>query len=430
MNKNKYNLLLCSAASIALVLCAEGAWAQSSDIPQLQSKEKNCEDNILKDQIKYSNFTLLTAGEINATYNDNIYHVSSGKTGDLITSAKPEAIIKSNWKKHSIRLNTNAELGHYMSKNSNDYTDFNTKLSGRYDTSDLTGVDVLARYQYNHNDIGSSLDEPESTLKDPVIFEVASLGLSFNGAIDKTYSYDVGVTSDWYDYRNTKRRDGTTSIYDDKDHRETWVTAKLARRITPASTIFAKIGQLMLNYDKQIDTTATIGHNSKGYLALVGMQGYAQGIDWSIAAGYRGQNYDNASLPDITTLGASIYANFALDKISSVSALLDRDIKDSISTGVSGYVETKAKLAYDRRLNQNWSGQVAAEYRFNDFKSNFSLSGINRDDKIFEPSTTLTYDINDQAKLDLKYAHQDRNSNQAGIDYKANIISVGFKAKY
>ncbi|MEZ5814669.1 MAG: outer membrane beta-barrel protein [Alphaproteobacteria bacterium] len=422
--------LFALSAAAALVHPAV-SHADEKNVPVLAAPadEKNKTPDAAYKLLQYSDYIISAEGAAGAHYNDNIYRTGRGEESDIISTLAPRLRGKSKWERHALGFDVRGELGAYASDSENNYSDFDARVFGRYDFSNAVSADLWGRYRYEHSAIGGDPDEPDTTLKEPPTYNYFELGSALNGSFSPLYHWELGLSSLFYNYHNTSRRDGVLSIYDDKDRNESSVLATLFYDVAPQSKVFISGGANLIRYDERIDSTALYDHDADGYLALAGFSHDTETAFWSLAAGYGHQDYEAPEFEDVSMLALQGEAEFSLGPETALSFELSRDIRESSSTGVSAYVQSRGKAELEHRFDVNWSASAGARYTVNNFQSNTTLSGIDRKDKVFQPELAAHYVINDKARLSLEYRYSDRSSNNAAVEYDANIVGLRLKLR-
>ncbi|MCB9982182.1 MAG: outer membrane beta-barrel protein [Rhodospirillales bacterium] len=397
-----------------------GAALPENEDPQQNHTYKDYINKVLA----YSDFVIRVQGDAGVYYNDNIYRVRSGETDDIVSYVMPRIRGKSQWERHELGFDLSTELGVFASESENNYTDFDARVFGRYDFSDTMSGDLWGRYRYEHSSVGEDPDQPDTTLKEPPTYDYFELGGALRGLLAPLYHWDLTLKSLFYDYDNTMRRDGARSVYDDKDRDEHSVLATLAYDIAPQSQVFVRGGGTLIRYDKRVDSTLLYDHDADGTLALLGYRRDTAAAFWSLAVGYQYQDYEAPEFKDVSMLAVQGEAELQLTPSTALSLDLNRTIRESSSTGVSSYIQSRGEATLEHTFNTDWSASAGARYTINDFQSNTTLSGTDRKDKIFEPELAAHYQINDLARVSFEYKYADRSSNNNAVEYDANVVGL------
>lgn len=364
-------------------------------------------------------------GEARLAYKDNIYKAKNDKKGDFISRVLPEVALVSNLDRHALRVSGLLDAAKYASENDNDFVDGKIDATARYDVNDVISINPKASWRDDHVDVGAFEDEPETRNKKPTDYQYGEAGATLD-IHPESYLIQLGGMVDYYDFDNTDRLNGTTSINDDRDRTETSEWTKLGYNIRPDLMIYTLGGIDQRSYDTQIDSTRIYGRDSDGKTLRLGtLLGSKTDFKWlDINMGYLGRNYDTNYYTDVDTLGFTIDGFYQVAANWSLELDADRSIEETTLSGVSSYIKTnvRTEVAYHISPTVEVAGNV--RYTLNDFQINKSLSMIDREDKVYEAGVNTRYDLNDTYKVDLGYNYTKRTSNNASVEYSGNAVML------
>ena len=78
-------------------------------------------------------FMILPTISVSESYDDNILASESNTRDDLITDVEPAITVKSDWNRHALKLQANADVAFYASNSDENFQDFQIGASGRFD---------------------------------------------------------------------------------------------------------------------------------------------------------------------------------------------------------------------------------------------------------------------------------------------------------
>ena len=78
------------------------------------------------------NFHIQPEIQLTTYYDDNIYATSQAEVSDTIAVITPLLKVHSHWDRHSLKLNTGANIGYYADNTDENYEDLWLETSGRY----------------------------------------------------------------------------------------------------------------------------------------------------------------------------------------------------------------------------------------------------------------------------------------------------------
>ena len=351
--------------------------------------------------------------EISEEYANNIYASANNEQSDFITTIKPDLSLGTNWSRHYLGLNTSAEFGVYADNEDENYDDYNLRANGRYDIAEKTYFVASMGYERTHerrdspNDINS--DEPTK-------IHVKSARLKFTRALAKIKLYLHGALRE-YEFENTSA--GGTFIdnsFRNRLHKEAGI--RIAYETMPQSEFFVQT----IYDERKYETSSRPDRSSNGVRLRLG---YARDITGKLSGeiygGHMKQNYDSG-FNDINTpdYGASLLWNAT--SLTSIYMDLNRGIYETITPGVSGYVETLGAIGVDHAFEDNILGYASASYGTHNY------IGIDRDDDIMAAKLGVDYTPFRGMETGIAYSYKDRASDAALQDYKAHSIML--RAKY
>ncbi len=383
------------------------------------------------DPKKYSLMTLTLGAKGSVVYKDNIYRSSSDEQEDIIGVFSPKVRLKANLEKHALDFALSPEFGHYFSEDKNDYSDWTARARGRYDISLTESLSVAAGYKYGHVAIGSFEDEPSTALSEPVTYDLYQLEALLKGTRNLVF-YQLQGNFDSYDFDDTSREDGTISIQDDRDHDTSEAIAKLGYTVGAPYVLYARGAFNDRSYDERIDSSLAFTRDSDGIEAAIGFMRQVPGEPFSFDAyvGYFDQRYDASELPNVDGLDAYLDLKWNVTTSDLVNLTLDREVKDTSVTGVSGTLLTTVGAEYTHTYNEKLSFGGSVSYGNSDYETNLDLAAIDREDDIYDAGLGARYKLTPNAELSFDYSYRSRESNQADTDYDAHSIGASLSVSY
>ncbi|MCC6597499.1 MAG: outer membrane beta-barrel protein [Alphaproteobacteria bacterium] len=405
----------------------------SADVPVLGEIETSPERPLdsFVNRTSTSLLSLTLGVQAETVYNSNIYRSFTDEEGDLIAIVSPKIKLKSALDRHAAEFSLSPEIGRYLSESKNNYVDWNVGAKGRFDVSLSDAIHIGAVYKKDHVAIGGFDDDTGAVLAEPVdydFFDASALWKGFKNFLH----YEAGAGLESYDYENAKRENGLISIQDDRDHDRYKAVAKLGYEFLPPYVMYVGGGWNERRYDEQIDISAIIPRDSKGYNVKVGIARDVKDEPYSFDAyiGYLNQNYDANQLEDVGDVDFGVDARLKLTQSDQVKFKVSRDVREIQSSGVSSSLRTKLGAGYDHDYTPTFSTGVNLGYTNDDYQSNTTLSAIDREDDTYDAGINARYKIYQDVSLELAYTYRNRNSNVTTADYDAHSIGLTLSAKY
>lgn len=407
--------------------------AFADDIPVLGPAPAPSEKPLITpaDKEAYSLMSLILGGQAGATYNSNIYRSSMREKDDVITTFSPKLALESNFSRHDAALSITPEIGRYLSEDKNDYFDLDVEAEGLYELSSTDSLYLGATYEYAHVAIGSFDDDTTTELSEPVTYDLFTTSAVWEGQKNLLH-YDLEGGWSSYDYNNVRRVNGEISVQDDRDHDKYEMVGRVGYEVVPPYVFYVRSAWNDRQYDRRIDSTLNQSRDSRGYEAAVGLYREVPGEPYSIDvyAGYLEQNYDSGILKDAGGLDAGLSVFWSVTSADRLKIRLDRDVKDSLSDGVSSSLRTRFDIDLTHKYSEKLSTGLGLGYTNDDYQSNAALAGIDRRDHTYEAGANIRYVICNDISLNLEYAYRNRDSNKALTSYDAHALGLFLSAKY
>ncbi len=427
MMHKKYTILTCLISAMA----AQAVTAQERECDtRLDCLQKEYEEKKF-DETKFSSLKFIAGVKDTVSFNDNIFRSASQTESDVINTLSPQARLLSNFDKHAVSLRLRADNNIYFSNSENNFTNVEAEFDGRYDINAHNALHSGAAYRLEHVTIGSFVDDPLAGSSEPTPYHNGEVYLHYDGDY-ANWHYGTGVDWNIYNYENVDRNSGLPNIQNDRDRSEYSGNVHLGYRVHDDAIVYVKGIYEMRTHNERIDSSALFTRNSDGIRTLVGVrdEDRTDGLTYDIAVGYLKQDYDAMQMPDVNTFDAYADVRWNVTQADGVRFRLDRRIRDAYSTGVSAYVQTRARLDYEHEYNDRLEVGTGVSYARNDFETNESLRSLDRRDNVVGLRVWGEYEIIEDLDIELFYLYNDRSSNESRAVYDANIVGTSLSYKY
>lgn len=426
------NYKLGVTTSLACFMLAQGATASEEECDTRLSCIEADYDTKTVDPVKLSSLKLVAGVQNDVSFNDNIFRSRTGEESDVINRLSPQLRVSSDFDKHELSLRARAENGVFFSNSENNYTDADIDAAGRFDINDVSSIYGGGGYSFDHVTIGSFVDDPSSGSSEPTLFHNASLYTGYQTQYND-WHYDVRADWNLYNYQNVERRDGTTNIQNDRDRSEYMGTATVGYDLHDDMRVYVRGAYERRVHDERIDSSSLFTRNSEGQRVLIGLiddNKDDDGFVYDVGLGYLKQDYNARELPDVTDFDAYADARWFVSDDDTLRFRLDRRVRDAYSTGVSAYLQTRARVNYAHQYNGKLELGAGVNYARNDFETNTALRALDREDDVIGIHLWGEYEVIDDLDVNLYYLYNDRDSNESRAVYEANIVGTALSYKY
>lgn len=375
--------------------------------------------------LRVGDFFFYPRGELDESFNDNIFATSSHKTGDFLTTFAPSFDILSNLPTNGINFHGGAAIGAYASHSEMNFQDAYGAVDGHLDVTALNQIYGGLRAQQLHEDPGSV--EFPGNAREPVLYHeyTANIGNKQTGTI-LGYQADASVTRQEFEkvpatgggFVFQSARDAT--IYDG--------ALEGNYELVPGNQIYLRGEGNYRAYDHAAGNGIPI-RTSAGFRVDVGTRIDLTGVTFVDGyIGYLEQNYEASPLGSISGLDFGGHLVWNVTTLDTVTLHVERSVQDvdseiSQALGVSyalspGYLHTDADVKIDHELLRNLILNANAGFFNDDFK------GINRSDNNFTAGVGAKYLLNRNLYLGLTYSFLNRSSSgsHAVNSYSQNIF--------
>ncbi|MDG1287750.1 MAG: outer membrane beta-barrel protein [Rickettsiales bacterium] len=375
---------------------------------------------------------LSVGGTAGVAYNDNIYRSDGNEESDFIGIFRPGVRLKTDLKPYQVDIEGRVEVGEYFSESENSYVDTDLKARVGYDITPTTNVYVAGRHQKEHVAIGAFTDTPNSQAAEPTDYMYGEL--SGGVKVDEpVWMAHVNTGIDFFDYDNSRRRDGTQIINDDRDRDENHVTARVGYKLQEESVLYVEGTYNNRRYDSRVDSTLLFPRDSDGIEALVGVKlgnRRSSPLFVDLGVGYLQQDYDAAILPEVTGVALRGNVQWRPDDLWRVRGNVTRDVRETSTTGASGYLQTRIGTEATYQLLDTLKVGGKLRYTQNDFEVNQAAGGVKRTDNIYDGGIFADYNFHEDYVVGGEYLHVNRDSDRASNDYASNVFLLRLGVLY
>lgn len=357
--------------------------------------------------IRAGSFLLLPKLTTTADFSDNIYASTSGKKSDAILLLQPEITVRSDWSRNQVELFARAATSAYASASSENATEVETRLSGRYDIGQASNINGGLGYAY--------LAEPryqataraqDGTAQNATGPERYTAQTAYVGGVQAFPLVRLVEEVRLVDYRYDENGLTLAGYGGEKsrDRLETTETGRIELNSNTSTTAFVQ-GDLFQRAYRQQPPLTLLNRDSNGYDATVGLRlDLSHIVRGEFRIGYMNEDYDSSSFRSVSGLTLAGRLDYYVTRLTTVTFTADRSIGNAADPRSSGYVTTNGGIEVDHELLRNLILVGKGFYAHDDYR------GIDRTDDRWTARLGGTWLINRSMGLGLYYDHIDVTS--------------------
>jgi hypothetical protein len=365
-------------------------------------------------------FPQLHVGEV---FDSNIFRNQTDHKADLITEIAPRLALGSDWNRHALTFEADANIGKHILNPDEDYEDYAFRTNGRLDITHSASLDAGVGFQHLHQD-RSSPDEEDGI--HPTQYTDLGGTLGFTKQFGR-FQLRLESLLDRLNYRDDEKLvDGTVENInnDDRDRYELFGLTKLGYEVSPAFQPFIGGGYGIIRYDDKVDDNG-FNRNADRSNVVVGTDLDLSGVTSAeLYVGYMSQQPEDNQLSTIQgpEFGGTVTWN--VTRLTTVTADVARTIAATTLDNASGALETGAGLTVDHELRRNVLLQLNGNWLQSDF------NGIDRLDNTYQAGIQGSYLVNRNLSITAGYAYQTRSSTDSSAEFTQNLVSLGLTARF
>jgi hypothetical protein len=372
--------------------------------------------------MRLGSFFFFPRGELDASYNDNIFATPRG-TGAFIMTLAPSFDLLSNWDHDAVNFHGGGAFATYTSHSSENYNDAFASADGRLDISEGSkaygGLQILKLHEsrYSPNSPGAAAE--------PVRFMNYGGNLAYEQS-GLRIGYRADFTLNRYEYEAPPRIGGGFVPQSDRNMTTPDLALRGSYEFAPNLQAYLRGEGNLRNYDHGA-SAAQPARNSAGYRIDTGVHADLTGVTAADAyVGYLEQDYRSRVYSTVRGIDFGAKLTWNPTTLDTVQLRIDRSVQDlnsgALPPGItsSAYLETVASATEDHELLRDLiiSGNVSY--------INDKFSGINRTDNVYALGTGAKYFMNRFVYLGFSYsyAHRSSGGTQATTPYSDNILML------
>ncbi|MEM7545961.1 MAG: outer membrane beta-barrel protein [Pseudomonadota bacterium] len=381
-------------ACLLVLICCTMGWAQT-------------DENRDQRGTRLGGLILSPTIDTSLSYNDNIFSEEGDPTDSLILRFTPAAEIASDWRRHSIALAGEAEIGRFLSSPEDNYIDGSFGFEGTVDATRATRARLNLDISREHEERGS--DDAPLTLNGPV--ELLRIGAMLTGQYAPgrlRLQPSAGV-----------ERIEFTGFQNDRDRDSIRLGALIGWRYSGKTELFAEGSLTLTDFDDEADRSGFDRDNTSVRL-LAGVDwDMSRLIQWRLAAGFERRRYDDPALTGFSGPVVEGRMTWKPTRLIEINTIAARRIEETTIAPASGIDVLSGRVAarWDIRRTLDLTADAVFERR--DFR------GTTRTDNAVSIGIGAEWQIRRGAVLSAGYRHVRERSSAPGEDHSANLLFLG-----
>lgn len=360
-------------------------------------------------------FVLYPSANVTLAYDSNIYNVDDRKTEDAIASFRPALALRSDFSRHAVSLEADADIRRYFDvseENSEQY-----KINARSLLELGYGIDVnaFAGYARGIEQRGTAgdiffTDEPVAFDDVRAGIDIARTGrrleLAIGGSVLKRDYSDAlsgGIPLDLSPLDVTLRSAKIRADYG----------------LNGKTKLFGELSGNEIDY--QLPTSPT--RDSRGFAVLLGVKHEVTAlIDLEAGIGYIEQDFRNPAIGSTGDINYRLAAAWTPAPQWKLTASASRYFDASRSEESPAIIATEFRLGAQRAIGDRLLVGAEAGYLEESFRAS------EREDKRFFLSASSTYRLTDRIGIILGASYRDQDGGGFGRSYTGFAGSIGVRA--
>lgn len=395
-----------------------------TSVALLQKTIPNKPIGFQSDGVRLGSFTLKSGAELMVVHNDNIFSIQTGEISDSIMHALPWVSLNSDWNRHALNLNFNADIANYRDFGNEDYEDWMVGFDGRIDVKRSSNFNYQASYMDTH--------EPRSSTDDvggikPTDFTVNTFNVGYSHTFNRLtaiLNYDRGDT----DYDNNLDGDGNVLLNQDRDRTRDEAILRLDYELSGDRSIFFSTTKNYVDYDQKVDDSG-LERSSDGY-------GFKGGVSWDLTGvlvgdlflEYIKQEFDDPELLDIDGFGIGASLDWTPTELTSINLLFSNTPQETTQRLSSGYLSSVYSIRLQHELRRNWLVNANLSFTDNDYEFSGDSPDALTNTEVTQAGVNLSYLFNRHVYISGGYVYSQQRANTPSFEFTSNrwFITLGF----
>ncbi len=347
-------------------------------------------------------------------WNDNVFAQRDASESDSITFLAPAVTARSDWNNHALNVDADAGIARYASNDAEDYEDYALSADGRIDVSREQELTAGVRREATHEARGSPDDARGFS---PTPIDITTVFAGYEQRFNRV-SFALRASSSRSDYEDVEGSSGVINN-DDRDRTRHDLALTVDYTLAAGPRAFVRTRLNAREYESRTDDNG-LERSSEGYELVLGVRLPPAGLYFGdLFLGYAAQDYDDPKLTTIEGVSGGANLSWLPTALTTVTATVFQDIRETVSPGASGVFATGLGLVVDHELLRNLLLQASLS------TVDESYRGEAREDRYDALELGARYLMNRHFQLALRYRYDERESNTAAAsEFKRTRASL------
>ena len=408
-SRNAHRLLLASAA--VFLAAPEFALAQQPPADPNTTVTQRARPEYDPLGIRAGSFLIFPELGVTGSYSDNVGFDEDDEQSDFVTVIEPSVEFQSQWSLHQLSVELGSEIALHGDESDEDYEDFFARGRTEIEVSRQTNITGTADLLLTHE----GRDDPEDAGNDELtdVYQFGG-GAAVEHELNRL-GFTVGAEVQRTTYDDDDEEDRNANFYD--------LLLRTSYEMSPRLDLFVE-GRYNVEDRDDAEDDAGVDRDNHGYEARLGAGLDITSVLFGEAfAGYRIQDFDEDDFDEETGLSFGVDLNWNPTLLTSIGLSGQRDFRATDEGDAASNFRTELGVTIDHELLRNLIVNGEARYQNDDFR------GDDREDDTIVLGGGLTYWLNRNLSLNAGYDYSERDSNEAGEDFKVNAFSVGLRLR-
>ncbi len=371
--------------------------------------------------IELGSFLFLPKIEVDETFSSNVYATEVDTKSDSITTIRPSMKLRSRFKEHELNFSLQAEQYLFATYTSDDRTEIQADLDGRYDFNSNTQASFSTEVYARHEDRGSP-DDAHGVAPTPTQGVLNTLKFKHQR---NRYTFQGEFESDRLSFDNVATANGAPVINTDRNRWELTARERASYEMAPGYAAVIELSENKHYFDSKLDR-AGFDRNSSGYRVETGVGvDISQLIRGDFLLGYFHQEFKDSRLTDPEGLSVRATFNWTPDKLTLVVPSFSRTVSDTTTAQASALVHNAATVTVRHELRRNvvltGFGSVAYD----------QLSGVeNQNAMTYEVKGKAIYAFTPQLFVGGEIGYKTKASEAALASYDQTTVMLRIGVQY
>ncbi len=318
--------------------------------------------------IRLDSFLVYPKVEATVSHLDNVFATATNEVSDTVATVGPSVRAVSQWSRHELQINANANIFKYDKVSSQDNASYSVSGSGRIDVQ--RGVSLSPSVSFSH------LVEPRTSAEAP---DLPAEGIEYDQTVLDFFAehesglvrFEGRVSARQSEYENVRLQSGAVFDTSYRDNTSVEAQARVAYAVSPALSFYVAGIANRWNFD---NPSTDIGRDSEGYQVVVGsnfdISRLARG---EVQVGYLNQSFSDSRAGDVDGVAVKGTVEYFPTQLITLTASAERAVRATGVIGAAAALHSQASIQADYELFRNvvLSARVLKaqdDYRGNDRK--------------------------------------------------------------